>query len=119
LVALNHAVAALALLPWILYVGQWPSPTQLVVLAAFGALQMAIPYTFMIRGLRSISTQEAVGIALIEPVLNPLWVFLLGLETPAWWTLVGAALILVGLLLRYVVWELLLGTGNSRAQASL
>jgi DME family drug/metabolite transporter len=108
LVAVNHAVAALALLPWILYVGQWPSPAQLLVLAAFGALQMAIPYTFMIRGLRSISTQEAVAIALIEPVLNPLWVLLLGLETPAWWTLVGAGLILVGLLLRYVVWELFL-----------
>ena len=109
LVALNHAVAALALLPWIIYLGLWPSPGQLLVLAAFGALQMGIPYTFMLRGLRSISTQEAAALILIEPVLNPLWVFLLGLETPAWWTLVGAGLILVGLLLRYVVWELLLG----------
>ena len=109
LVALNHAVLVLALLPWVVFVGLWPSPAKLVVLAAFGALQMGIPYTFMLRGLRTISTQEAVAIALIEPVLNPLWVFLLGLETPAWWTVVGAGLILTGLLLRYVFWELLLG----------
>ena len=40
-------------------------------------------------------------------VLMPLWVFLVWGETPAWWTVAGAGLILVGLLLRYVVWELL------------
>ena len=117
LVALNHAVAALALLPWVIYVGRWPSLGQLVVLAGFGALQMAIPYTFMLRGLRSVSSQEAVAIALIEPVLNPLWVFLFGLETPAWWSMIGALLILIGLVLRYVVWELVAGNAGSGRQA--
>jgi drug/metabolite transporter (DMT)-like permease len=86
------------------------------VLAAFGALQMGIPYTFMIRGLRTISSQEAVAIALVEPVLMPVWVLLVGLETPAWWTAVGAALILVGLVLRYVVWELLIGRSPDGTQ---
>jgi drug/metabolite transporter (DMT)-like permease len=117
LVALNHAVAALALLPWVIYVGRWPSPGQLLVLAGFGALQMGIPYTFMLRGLRSISSQEAAAIALIEPVLNPLWVFLLGLETPAWWSVIGASLILIGLVLRYVVCELLPKEGGDHRQA--
>jgi drug/metabolite transporter (DMT)-like permease len=116
LVALNHAVAALALLPWVIYVGRWPSPGQLLVLVGFGALQMGIPYTFMLRALRSISTQEAAAIALIEPVLNPLWVFVLGLETPAWWSVVGAALILIGLVLRYVVWGLLTREAAYRRQ---
>ncbi len=36
----------------------------------------------------------------------PLWVYLSGLESPHWWTIAGAALILAGLVLRYVVWEL-------------
>jgi drug/metabolite transporter (DMT)-like permease len=106
LIALNHGVAAIAMFPWVLYTGWWPSPGQLAVLAGFGALQMVIHYTFMIRGLRSVSSQEAVAIALIEPILMPLWVFLFYHETPAWWTILGAALILVGLVLRYVVWEL-------------
>jgi drug/metabolite transporter (DMT)-like permease len=104
-VALNHGVAALALLPWIIYIGQWPSPWQLVLLAGFGALQMGIPYTFLIRGLRSISSQEAVAIGLLEPILMPVWVYLLYGETPAWWTTLGATLILAGLALRYVVWD--------------
>lgn len=106
LVALNHCVAALVLLPWILWLGRWPSATQFLVLFGFGALQMAIPYLLLIRGLRAISSQEAVALGLIEPVLIPLWVYLKWDESPAWWTMVGAALILVGLLLRYVIWEL-------------
>lgn len=107
LIAVCHAVAAVAMLPWVFYLGWWPSLAQLAVLAGFGALQMGIPYTFMTYGMRAVSSQEAVAIALIEPILMPLWVFLLYHEVPAWWTVVGAALILVGLVLRYVVWEFL------------
>ncbi len=107
LVALNHAVTAAILLPWVMCIDRWPSLGQLVVLAGFGAIQMGVPYTFMIRGLRSISSQEAVAIALVEPVLMPVWVFLVWPEKNDWWTLVGASLIFAGLVLRYVVWELL------------
>ncbi len=105
LVALCHAAVAVVMLPWVVAVGIWPTLPQLGLLAVFGAFQMAVPYLFMIRGLRHIRTQEAVAIGLLEPVLMPLWVYLLGLETPHWWTVVGASLILAGLLLRYVVME--------------
>lgn len=103
LIVLNHLIAAAFLLPWVIHLNVWPSPTQLVILAAFGTFQMAIPYLLLTRALRSISSQEAVAIGLVEPVLLPLWVFLVWGEVPAWWTIAGASLILVGLLLRYVV----------------
>jgi drug/metabolite transporter (DMT)-like permease len=103
LVALCHGVAALAILPWAIRCGVWPSAFQLAVLAAFGVLQMALPYLCLIRGLRGVNSQEAVAIGLIEPVVMPLWVFLVWGERPAWWTLLGAGLILAGLLLRYIV----------------
>jgi drug/metabolite transporter (DMT)-like permease len=105
LVALNHAVAAGILLPWMLHSGLWPSRWQLLVLAGFGTFQMAVPYVFLIRGLRAISSQETVAIGLLEPVLLPLWVVIAWGEMPAWWTLVGASLILTGLLLRYGLLE--------------
>lgn len=101
LIALNHLVAAGVMLPFILYLHRWPTPWQLVVLAGFGALQMGLPYVLFARGLRHISSQEATGIGMLEPLLVPLWVFLRGDETPRWWTLAGALLILAGLVLRY------------------
>ncbi len=107
LISLNHLVAAAVLLPWVLWIDVWPSPTQLLVLAAFGTFQMAIPYLLLIRALRTISSQEAVAIGLIEPMLMPVWVLLVWHEVPAWWTIAGAALILVGLLLRYLLVPLL------------
>ena len=104
LIALNHLVATVVMLPWVLRVGIWPSPAQLAVLACFGIFQMAIPYVLVSRALRTISSQEAIGICLIEPVLTPVWVLVWG-DVPASWTIAGASLILVGLVLRYVVFE--------------
>jgi len=105
LVAVNHMVTAAVLLPWMLYLGIRPSWGQLAVLACFGTFQMAVPYVLISRGLRSVSSQEAAAICLVEPVLTPLWVLLFLGEVPARWTVVGASLILVGLLLRYAVLE--------------
>ncbi len=105
IVALPHLVAAAVMLPWVVAQGVWPSPWQFLVVAAFGVIQMGVPYVLFSRGLRAISAQEGVIIGLVEPILMPLWVFLAGRETPGWWTTVGASLILAGLVLRYVVIE--------------
>ena len=114
LVALCHGSAAVALLPWMLVIGIYPSPWQLVVLAGFGAIQMGIPYVFLVRGLRTVPSQEAALIALAEPVLMPLWVFLVGQETPSWWIVVGAGCIFTGLVLRYVWVERMVARRSSR-----
>ncbi len=116
LVVVNHAVTAAILLPVVIYLGRWPSIEQLAVLAAFGTVQMAVPYVFFIRGLRSISAQEAVAIALIEPVLMPIWAFLVWGIKASWWTFIGAGLILAGLLLRYAFWDALANGWRNRAE---
>ena len=105
LIALNQLVAALTLLPWVATQGIWPTGTQLAAAAAFGVFQMGLPYVLLARGLQSVTSQEAVLLTLIEPVLVPVWVFLAWGEVPAWWTCVGAGLILVGLIVRYLVFE--------------
>jgi DME family drug/metabolite transporter len=102
IVAVAHLFTALAIFPLVVYVDVWPSLGQLPILAGFGLFQMALPYVFFARGLRSITSQEATGIGLLEPILLPLWVYLAWGEAPAPWTLVGGGLILIGLVLRYV-----------------
>jgi len=106
LIGLSHLVVTIALLPMMLGTGIWPSLGQLAVLAAFGVFQMAIPYVLVTRALRSVSSQEAIALYLVEPVLTPVWVYLAWGKVPARWTIAGAGLILAGLILRYVVLEL-------------
>jgi drug/metabolite transporter (DMT)-like permease len=102
LVAVNHGFTALALLPYVLLTGPAPTALQLVVLAGFGALQMGIPYMLFARSVRALPAHEATGIVLLEPILMPTWVWLVGVETPKWWTSVGGALIFLGLVARYL-----------------
>lgn len=81
-----------------------PSTKQVAVLVAFGAGQMALPYWLFTRGLRYISPQEAAIITLIEPLLNPLWAYLItpAKDTPNVWMLAGGTLILLALAWRYI-----------------
>ncbi len=103
LVAICHLGAVLLLAPWAVVSGVVPSSFQFLVLACFGMLQMAVPYLLMARALQRISSHEAVAIGLLEPVLQPVWVYLAWGEQPAWWTMVGAACILCGLAARYLL----------------
>jgi drug/metabolite transporter (DMT)-like permease len=104
LTVLNHLGGALALVPVLWAVGTgMPAPRQVAFLAVFGAVQMGLPYWLMARGLRVVSPQEAGAITLLEPLLNPVWAFLVApeTETPSAYTLAGGACILGALVWRY------------------
>ncbi len=106
LIALNHLVTAVILLPFVLRIGIWPSGAQATWLAAFGILQMGLPYVLFARGVRQLPGHQASFIVLLEPILVPVWVWLAwrhhpSYEPPAWWTLLGGGLILLGLLTRF------------------
>ena len=80
-----------------------PSPAQIAFLIFFGGVQMALPYWLVARGLRVVSPQEAGTITLLEPLLNPVWAYLVSPETeaPSAFTWLGGALILGALAWRY------------------
>jgi drug/metabolite transporter, DME family len=113
LTVFNHLVAAVVLVPvlcwftWQPGFGPygWQSLTvaQVLVLFFYGSVQMGLPYWLVARGLRVVSPQEAGTITLLEPLLNPVWAFLVapGRETPSAWTLAGGAVILGALAYRY------------------
>jgi drug/metabolite transporter (DMT)-like permease len=101
---LNNFACALLLLPAVksdLAV----SPTDGGLLAVMGAVQLGAPYFLFSRGLRTVSLQDASLIALIEPVLNPLWVAAVIGEVPSAATIAGGGMIVVGLGSRYL-WPL-------------
>jgi drug/metabolite transporter (DMT)-like permease len=65
-------------------------------------VQLAIPYALFARGVRDVQAPEAALITLLEPVLNPIWVYLRHGERPADATLIGGAFLLAGVALRYL-----------------
>ena len=81
-----------------------PTGKQLAYLALFGGVQMAAPYWLFARGLKTLTPQEAGIITLLEPVLNPVWAYLIApdKEVPTRWTLIGGVVLLVALAWRYV-----------------
>ncbi len=115
LVFLNHAVTVLLFSPSVISnEATWPAGSQWIYLSMFGIFQMGLPYVLFAYGLKSISSHEASGLSLLEPVLVPLWVFVAwrtaaDYQFPATTTLVGATLILVGLLAT-IEWQSRSGT---------
>jgi drug/metabolite transporter (DMT)-like permease len=100
LTVLNHLGSALVLVPFV-WLLPLPSPGQLGLLFLYGAAQMGLPYWLMARGLRTVSAQEAGTITLLEPLLNPIWAYLVSREEPAQATLIGGTFILGALVWRY------------------
>ena len=84
-------------------------------IAYLGVVQIGLAYTLftvaMARGVRSL---DAGIVGYIEPVLNPIWVFLVLGEQPTNWALVGGAIIVVA-----VVAHTLLEARRGRPIASL
>ncbi len=106
LVFLNNATTAVVLAPILFIHDIWPVGQQWFYLAAFGVMQFAIPYFLFATALRSVSSHEASGLVLLEPILVPVWVFIAWrndpeYQFPAATTLMGAGLILAGLAIRY------------------
>lgn len=80
----------------------WAAAGLLVLL---GCIQIALPYVLFSYGLKRVSSVEASLLALIEPVLNPIWVALVVGELPTAATVAGGGLILLALAARYTVFR--------------
>ncbi len=92
LVVLIAAPAGLAVLPRMTSHDVWS-------VVYLGVVQIGVAYTLftaaMARGVRSL---DAGIIGYVEPVLNPVWVFLVIGERPSKWALVGGAIIIAGVI---------------------
>lgn len=97
-----------------------PTAGQLLFLAVFGALQMAAPYFLFARGLRTVGPQEAGIITLLEPLLNPLWAYLIApeKETPTVWTWLGGGVLMAALVWRYAPRRSGAGQGTTAAKSA-
>ena len=92
-VTYGNVLAAVALLPFVrddLSV----SALSAAVLAFLGVVQIAGAYALFVNGLRSVTATQAALVGMLEPVSNPVWVFLFLGERPAVLSLIGGAVVL-------------------------
>jgi drug/metabolite transporter (DMT)-like permease len=81
-------------------IGKMPSATEWGVLAVLGVVQLGVPYILYGVAIRHVTAIEGILIPTLEPVLNPLWVFIFLHEKPGGWTLAGAVLVLGAVMAR-------------------
>jgi DME family drug/metabolite transporter len=92
-VAIGNLIAFLWGLPFALPVVS-ATPTDWVVMLYLGAIQIGLAYACLTRGLRRVPALEASLLLMVEPVLNPVWAWLVHGEKPSHWALLGGALII-------------------------
>ncbi len=74
------------------------TPVDMLVLFAFGALNLGWGLAMFISGARRIPASIASLIGTAEPVLGPVWVWLIHSETPSLMTLIGGLIVLGALI---------------------
>ncbi|WP_422446427.1 DMT family transporter [Thermoanaerobacterium sp. DL9XJH110] len=80
-----------------------PSADGLIGLILLGTVQLGLPYILYTTAIKSVSALEAVLIPVIEPIANPVWVFLMLGEPPGKWAIAGGLIVLAAVTLRCAV----------------
>ena len=70
---------------------------DLLVSAYLGIFQVGLGFTFMVLGARYVPAAQVGLLALVEPVLAPLWAWMVAAEIPAHTTLIGGAIIFLAI----------------------
>lgn len=79
-----------------------PNASGWIGLILLGVFQLGISYIVYAEAMKRVTALEGVLIPVIEPILNPVWVFLLLHEVPVKWALAGGVVVLVSVTLRCV-----------------
>ena len=73
---------------------------SVLAILALGIFQIGIAYILFTEGSRYVSAIEAVSIAVIEPFLNPIWVFFFNGEVPGGMAIIGGIVVVIA-----IVWN--------------
>jgi drug/metabolite transporter (DMT)-like permease len=100
-VAVGNLFASVAALPF-----AWPLPAasagEWATIVYLGVCQIGLAYVCLTAAIRHLPALEVSLLLLVEPVLNPVWTWIVRGESPGTWTIVGGAIILAATALRSV-----------------
>ena len=100
-ILLSHGITLVVAIPFF-----WQSAPSLAgwgALAFLGIFQMGLSSILLNYGVKHVTAVQSLLTAVLEPLFNPIWVFLVLGERPGPRALVGGAVILVAVTLRSVI----------------
>jgi drug/metabolite transporter, DME family len=100
-ITFGNLIIVVVTLAWFLKSGT-PTVSEHLMLAFLGFIQIGLGYVLFTYGQRRISAIESSLIAMLEPLLNPVWVMIGYHEFPSLWSVVGGIIILTALAVRTV-----------------
>jgi drug/metabolite transporter, DME family len=98
-VVAGNLIACLAGLPMALPVLQ-SRPVDWAIVAGLGIVQIGFAYLFLAAAMRQVPALEASVLLLLEPVLNPIWAWIIQGERARAGSILGGAIILAATLVR-------------------
>jgi DME family drug/metabolite transporter len=100
-VTLGNLLASLAAWPF-----AWPLPVASAVewatLVYLGVCQIGVAYVFLTAAMRVLPALEVSLLLLIEPVLNPIWTWLIRSEPAGTYTIIGGVIIIAATAIRSI-----------------
>jgi drug/metabolite transporter (DMT)-like permease len=97
-ILLSHALTFVISIPFLW--GPGPSLVGWGALAALGVFQIGLSSVLLTYGVKHISALQSLLTSMLEPIFNPLWVFLVIGEVPGPRALAGGAIIVVAVTAR-------------------
>jgi drug/metabolite transporter (DMT)-like permease len=100
----GNTLAVIMTAPWGLAALTSITGHDLVGVAYLGVIQLGVAYTLFTLGMaRGVRSLDAGIICYVEPVLNPVWVFLVLGEKPSQWALLGGSIIIVAVICHMIL----------------
>jgi len=97
---LGNFLTFLVAIPFIF--GGLPNLKSILAIIVLGIVQLGISYILYGLAIKHLGALEAVLITVIEPLLNPFWVFLVVGEKPTMLSLLGGLVVLIGVIGRNI-----------------
>jgi drug/metabolite transporter (DMT)-like permease len=79
-----------------------PPASNWILLVVLGVFQLGLSYLCFASAMKRATAIEGITIPIIEPVLNPLWAFLILGERPGFWAIPGGILVVAAVLFRAI-----------------
>jgi len=99
-VVLGNVITALVCMPFIIH--EPPAGVSWLPLIYLGIFQLGLSFLLYSTAIKYITALDAVLIQTIEPLLNPIWVFLVIGEVPGLWAVVGGAVVILTVTIRNI-----------------